>query len=88
MLIRHTPCFLLLALLDHSVTVVPAPFVAALVTVVGFAPRPTPTPLVLAVRAPVIARAADDEFVPAPPANDPSRVRSHRSSWRTQRISY
>jgi hypothetical protein len=55
MLIRHTPCFLLLPPLDHPVTVVLAPFVAALVPVVGLAPRPTPTPLVLAVRAPVIA---------------------------------
>jgi hypothetical protein len=81
MLIRHTPCFLLLPPLDHPVTVVLAPFVAALVPVVGLATRPTPTPLVLAVRAPVIARTADDELVPAPPAHDPPRVRSHRSPW-------
>ena len=88
MLIRHTPCFLLLPLVDHPVSVVFAPFVAALVAVVGLVPRPTPTRLVFAVRAPVIARAADDELVPAPPANDPSRLRAHRSSWRTQRTSY
>jgi len=88
MLIRHSPCFLLLPLVDHPVSVVLAPFVATLVSVVGLVPCPTPTRLVLAVRAPVIARAADDELVPAPPANDPSRVRSHRSSWRTQRTSY
>ncbi len=55
MLLRHSPCFLLLPLVNHPVSVVLAPFVAALVSVVGLVPRPTPTRLVLAVRAPVIA---------------------------------
>src|SRR5262245_60742485 len=78
MLIRHTACFSLPSKLDHAVAVVLAPLVAALVPVVGFAPRAAPACLVVgAVRLAVIARAADHEPAPAPPALDQPRVRSH-----------
>lgn len=80
MLIRHTPCFLLLAQLDHPVAVVLATLVAALVTVVGLAAGPALALLVLAVRTAVIARAADDELAAAPPAHDPPSVRPRSHS--------
>jgi hypothetical protein len=77
MLIRHTACFVLFAVLDHPVAVVLAALVAALVPVVGLAPRASPACLVLAVCLSAIASSADDKLAPAPPAHHPSRVRLH-----------
>ena len=85
MLIRHTACFPLSPMLDHPVSVVLATFVAALVPIVGLAPRAPPTRLVLAVRLAAVALTADDERRPAPPTLDLSTVCAHRLPRATQK---
>ena len=77
MLIRHTACFPLLAELRHSIPMVLAPLVAPLVPIIGLAPGAAPARFVPAVRTAVVARAADDELVAAPPTHYPPRLGSH-----------